>query len=86
MMIYTLSTIVGELAVYHYDKEALACARRIAMTYDGGDTKIVLTAPNGEGPAPTLINVLAYQTPADVRFWAISGLLADSPVIVKLNQ
>jgi len=45
-----------------------------------------LTAPNGEGPAPTLVNVLAHQTPADVRFWAFSGLLADSPVIVKLNQ
>ena len=86
MMIYTLSTIVGELAAYHYDKEALACARRIATIYAGGDTKIELTAPNGEGPAPTLVNVLAHQTPADVRFWAFSGLLADSPVIVKLNQ
>ena len=83
MTIYNLAGLCGELAAYHKDEAALALARRIPQL--GSDSPVMLTAPNGEGPAPKLVNVGAFGERAEVRHHG-GDLLQDCPVFARVNM
>ena len=82
---YRASIVAVDLAGVEKDVEALAVLRAIAYTNRDAESPVIVTSPGGMGPHVPLAHA-CQGTPSDVRWYLGSELIAECPLIVRLNQ